>query len=985
MSEDEQTQVSRPSRYRSLRKQTVFTPTPPPNATRTAIGNHDPGQQQGNAAVSSTISRSMSRYRRRAASVTAGTDNHVAQTMPSGLENAPPVPAIPSSLHPAGTGGHHEYVVGSSSAAAAQSQLRRIQTQQRARGQTTNELNDRARVTYDGDCNGPTTTSGQSIQDGSPAQRDVSWEERDRLLEEQKRKDLQRLEEELENSQKRARAQSHKFIRSPVVEKFMALTKGTKTASHDGMSSSSSSSPASPMTTASAGPSAARRSEQEPARALPAAAHIEPGGRGIVPQKDAPTSASNAGGRNVVVRYRHHHTLSVHVTPETTAVDLMIQASSQAAHDVEIDPERCLVLEQYSLLGLERRLRRYERIRDVMNSWDSDAQNQLAIMWPDPHENHQDLLVSAVVESDEPPSGCQLYMYHSSRPGKWNKRWITMLQTGQIVCAKKPNAKATDKDTVSLCHLSDYDIYTPTESQMRRHIKPPKRFCFAIKSQHKTTLFLNTDNYVQYFSTEDPAAAHEFEQRAHGWRSWYLVDRHPDARKKKKNNNSSSKTSSSEARAEYDDTTTTTTTPASPPTHYPTPRQLDNTAAADGQRSRVSVDETPYSIGQFEPLLDLTRFDTRLPQLGKEVSTPQSEPPSSRQAADQRVRRRLSKREKPDSSSRHPPVSARRESEDGFTGGLLGEEYDNRKQALSDLDKNKRPSELAFTEGASLLNSQQDRESGVEKQPEPPSWFPSTQENTATQRPNHQIGATARPPMASGHGTGGRHHSLSAATHRPAGLGSSSAARSSSAHHASQHTYSRTHMEQPHPNPLKSQPTGLPYPDRHAPAKPLVDLTPTFQEPPQWSKEKKGHGVKPPEGVGHLVDFISAGTGTDSTSNRSIIRRPTTSGSAPLGRTRSMSAATSSGRPLLDDIPPVPFLPSRLGPESDPNHSRRPAGAPVARDGRVERRETVRHREREQERVRHRDREQEQRDREYREREAAYNAVPGRMGTLKVV
>ncbi|KAI0552086.1 hypothetical protein F4679DRAFT_535784 [Xylaria curta] len=980
MSEDEQTQVSRPSRYRSLRKQTIFTPTHPPNAMGTAIGDHDPGQQQGNAAGSSTIARSMSRYRRRAASVTAGTDNHAARTMHSGLENAPPVPVIPSSLQAAGTGGHHEYVVESSSSSAAQSQLGHTQTQLRARGQTTNECNNHARAIYGGDCNGPAITSGQSIQDGSLAQRDVSWEERNRLLEEQKRKDLQRLEEELESSQKRAKAQSHKFIRSPVVEKFMALAKGTRTAGHDGMSSSSSSSPASPMTTASAGPSAARRPEQELARALPAAAYIEPGGRGIVPQKDAPTSASNAGGRNVVVRYRHHHTLSVHVTPETTAVDLMMQASRQAAHDVEIDPERCLVLEQYSLLGLERRLRRYERIRDVMNSWDSDAQNQLAIVWPDPHENHQDLLVSAVVESDEAPSGCQLYMYHSSRPGKWNKKWITMLQTGQIVCSKKPNAKATDKDTVSLCHLSDYDIYTPTESQMRRHIKPPKRFCFAIKSQHKTTLFLNTDNYVQYFSTEDPAAAHEFEQRAHGWRSWYLVDRHPDARKKmSNNNNSSSKTSSSEARAEYDDTATTT--PASPPTHYPTPRQLDNTAAAGGQRSRASVDESPYSIGQFEPLLDLTRFDTRLPQLGKEVPTPQFEPPSSRQAADQRVRRRLSKREKPDGSSRHPAVSARRESEDGFTGGLLGEEYDNRKQALADLDKKKRPSELAFTEGASLLNSQQDREFAIEKQPEPPSWFPSTQEYTATQRPNHQIGAAARPPIASGHGTGGRHYSLSAATHRSGGLGPSSAARSSSAHHASQHAYSRTYMQQSHPNPLESQPTGLPY----APLKPLVDLTPTFQEPPQWSKEKKGHGVKPPEGVAHLVDFISAGTAADSTSNRSILRRPTTSGSAPPGRTRSMSAATSSGRPLLDDIPPVPFLPSRLGPESDPSHSRRPAGAPVASDGRVERRETVRQRGREQERVRHRGREQEQRDRDYREREAAHNAVPGRMGTLKVV
>ncbi|KAI8947239.1 hypothetical protein F4801DRAFT_517642 [Xylaria longipes] len=936
MSEDEQ--VSRPSRYRSLRKQTISAPAPP-SAMRTTNGNHDPDQRHGNAAANS-ISRSMSRYRRRAASVTADTDNHAAQTMSSGLNNAPPVPAIPPSLKPAVTGGHTEHMAKSSS----QCQLRHTETRRRNIGQTIDESDDNPKVAYDSN-RGQTIMSSRGMQNGSLAPRDVSWEEeRDRLLEEQKRKDLRRLEEELECSQ-RVKAQSHK-LRSPVVEKFMALAKGSKN-SNDGMS------PASPMTTSTR--SSARRSDQEPVKTLPA--HIEPGGKGIVPQKDAPTSAINAGDRNVVVRYRHH-TFNLHITPETTAVDIITQTSSKTAYDVEISPERSLVVEQYSILGLERRLRRYERIRDVMNSWDSDAQNQLAIVLPDSHENHEDLDVSAVAESEEPPSGCQLYMYHSNRPGKWNKRWITLLQSGQIVCAKKPNAKMTDKDTASLCHLSDYDIYTPTESQMRRHMKPPKRFCFAIKSQHKTTLFLNTDNYVQYFSTEDPSVAREFKQKAHSWRSWYLVDRNPEARKK--NTGLGARTEDSAALA-------------SPLTKYAS-NKSDNVAAVNGQRLRVSTDESPYSIGQFEPLLDMKRFDKRLSQFGKEVPTPQSDPPS-KHIADQRIRRRLSKREKPGSIH---PQAFKRDSEDGFTGGLLGEEYDSRKQALTDSEKKKRPQELAFIEGPSLLNSQQDPELATEK-PESPSWFPSAQEHTAKQRTNHQI--TAVRPLASGNVASGRHLSLGAATHRPAGLVSSAARPSTQ--HSSQHTSSRTHT-QPHPDPLGSQPTGLPNSDRHAPSKPLVDLTPTFQEPPQWSKDKKGHGVKPPEGLGHLVDFISAGNGTDSASNRSIIRRPTTSGPAPLGRTRSMSAATSSGRPLLDDIPPMPPLPSRFGLESDPN-GRRLTGAPVSRDGRVDRRETVRHREREQEKARHREREREQRDREYREREAAYNAVPGRTGTLKVV
>ncbi|KAI0460011.1 hypothetical protein F5B21DRAFT_499154 [Xylaria acuta] len=936
MSEDEQ--ASRPSRYRSLRKQTIPA-SGPPNAMRTPSGNQDPDQQYGNIAPTS-ISRSMSRYRRRAASVTADTGNHVAQSMNSGLNNTPPVPAIPPSLKSAMTGGHTEHMVKSS----AQCQLPHTETQRRTIGQATDERGNNSKVTYDGN-RGQTIMSSQSIQNGSLASRDVSWEEeRDRLLEEQKRKDLQRLEEELESSQ-RVKAQSHK-LRSPVVEKFVALARGSKS-SKDGMS------PASPMTTSAR--SSTRRSGQEPVKTPPT--HIEPGGKGIVPQKDAPTSAINAGDRNVVVRYRHH-TINLHVNPETTVVDITTQTSSKMGYN-EINPEKCLVVEQYTILGLERRLRRYERIRDVMNSWDSDAQNQLAIVLPDPHETHdEDLHVSAVTEGEDPPSGCQLYMYHSNRPGKWNKRWITLLQSGQIVCAKKPNTKTTDKDTTSLCHLSDYDIYTPTESQMRRHIKPPKRFCFAIKSQHKTTLFLNTDNYVQYFSTEDPSVAREFKQKANSWRSWYLVDRNPVARKKQ---------TSLGARTEDD------TALGSPPSKY-TSNKSDSVAAVDGQRLRVSIDESPYSIGQFEPLIDMKRFDKRLSQFGKEFPPPQSKPPS-KQITDQKIRRRLSKREKPDNKQ---PQAFKRESEEGFTGGLLGEEYDNRKQALTDLETKKRPQELTLIEGSSLLNSQQDPELVTEK-PESPSWFPSAQEHTAKERTNHQT--TAVRPPTSGNVANGRHFSLNAATHRPAGL-VSSAARSAT-QHTSQHPYSRTHA-QPHPNPLGSQPTGLPHSDRNASSKPLVDLTPRFQEPPQWSKDKKGHGVKPPEGLGHLVDFISVGNGTDIASNRSIIRRPTTSGSASLGRTRSMSAAISSGRPLLDDIPPVPILPSRLGLENDAN-GRRPAGAPVARDGTVERREAVRHKEREQEKARYREREREQRDRDYREREAAYNAVPGRTGTLKVV
>ncbi|KAI1425922.1 hypothetical protein F5Y12DRAFT_326629 [Xylaria sp. FL1777] len=932
--DQEDEQASRPSRYRSLRKQPVSAPAPP-DTRRTASGNREPDQQHENPAVSS-VSRSMSRYRRRATSVGASMDNDAAQTMNSALVT-PPVPAIPLLLKttnpPNTTGGQTELMHESS----APRQLRRT-IPRRTTGPSVDSRDNHSNITHD-DSRDQIAGSSRNIQHRSPEQRDVSWEvERNRLLEEQKMKDLQRLEEELEKSQK-AKAQSHKF-KTPVVDRFMLLAKGNKN-SKDGASLTS-------PTTTSTKPSTWRSGHEQPTRHQPA--HIEPGGKGIVPQKDAPTSAINAGNRNVAVRCRHQ-TYSLSVTPDTTTADIISQTSSKVGYDLDMSSEKCLVIEQYGILGLERRLRRYERIRDVMNSWDGDEQNRLAVTLSDPRDNNEDLEVSAVVNREESPMGCQLQMYHSNRPGKWNKKWITLLESGQIICAKKPNAKSTDKDTANLCHLSDYDIYTPTESQMRRHIKPPKRFCYAIKSQHKTTIFLNTDNYVQYFSTDDPHVAREFRQRAHSWRSWYLVDRRPEIFKSQ-----ISPVAKPEERS------------LQPAPGNPTIKQPDNVASLDEHRLRVSMDESPYAIGQFEPLLDMKRFDKRLSQFGRDSLPPESDPP--KQKLDQGISRRLSKREKPDHKLHQP---SKRESREGFTGGLLGEEYDNRKQALADLEKKKRPPELAFTEGPSLLSSRQDHEPST-GQPESPSWFPSALEHTAKQR--------TVPPSTAARSTasGGveRRFSLTSTTNQPSGFASS--ATRPSTQHRSQHPYT-----QPHPNPLGSQPTTLSHSDRRVPPKPLVDLTPTIQEPPQWSKEKKGHGVRPPDDIGHLIDFISVGNGIDGRSNdylqpppRTTPRRPPTSGS--LGRSRTMTSA-SPGRPL-HDAPPVPLLPSRYDREIE-GSGRRLANAPVAHDGRVDRRETIKHKEREQEKGRLREREREQRD--YREREAAYNAVPGRTGTLKVV
>ncbi|KAI1816699.1 hypothetical protein GGS20DRAFT_172801 [Poronia punctata] len=915
-------QVSRPSRYRSLRKPESTTPSSADTYIHTPseVGATD---QQHEGAPTNSISRSMSRYRRRAPSVVAGGGNPTKTSQLGSGNTVPPLPAMPLPLNttnlpklvdtPTSPSTKDDAVV----KPLSERPLGRTETAQNIPGQPHDHFDNPSGII----CNNnnknnhhhhhhdQVVAAGKNPQHmPSTDQRTMACEmERDRMLKEQKKKDLQRLEEQLANSQKVTKGPQK--VKSPVLEKFVSLARL-------GKGKESTSTPPSPTT--SLGRANTQRVGSETVKKP--SGHIEPGGKGIVPQTDAPTSAINSGDRNVTVRCRHH-TLSLPVTPETTPKDIILQTSTRMATDPAMSIENCIVLEQYSVLGFERRVRRYERIRDIMNSWERDTQNQLLVEVVAPGTN-KDLDVDSVPAGHEGPPGCQLYMYQSNRPGKWNKRWITLLETGQVLCAKKPNAKTADKDTASLCHLSDYDLYTPTESQIKKHIKPPKRFCYAIKSQHKTTLFLNTEKYVQYFSTDDPQVAQEFTEKVYAWRSWYLVDRRPEARN----------------------------TSANPVAANGTPKK-SGTMTSHGGSTRL--------VDQIEPLVDLGHPVERLRSSGTDRGPVEEEnsPRSPIQSTVESIGRRLSKRTPP---STRAPSGQKRESDEGFTGGLLGEGYEARKQALSDQDT-KVPQNLAFTAGPSLLNSQNNSESPATRV-EPASWFPSALEHTAKQRAVPPA-PTSRPSSARipSHE---RRSSLTPSMRRPP------------AHGPSALRPSTQHTPKPHTRPSGSGPISPLHADRRTPTRPLVDLTPKIKEPPQWSKEKKGHGVKPPDGFGHLVDFITVNE-ADGKSNNYLEVPPRNASSRP---SRTKSLAPSSGRSALAGAPPVLPMSPQMG-ATNQNEMRRLAGVQnPGRENHPGRREMGRDEDRGQPRARHRER-----DREHRERPAAYNGVPGRAGTLRVV
>lgn len=395
-----------------------------------------------------------------------------------------------------------------------------------------------------------------------------------------------------------------------------------------------------------------------------------------------------------------------------------------------------------------------------MNSWDRDTQNSLIIQGSDSPNYDKDLEAFAVPKQQ--PPHVTVYMYHSQKPGKWSKRYITLLSTGQIFLSKKAGSKVSDKDVVTLCHLTDFDIYTPTPQQIRKSIKPPKKHCHAVKSQQRTNMFLNTDNFVHFFSTDDSTLSDKWYDAVQQWRSWYLVHMKGEGQ---------AKTSTSKSEI-------TVKVPAS------------GDSSVRAHKVKISVDESPYTIGSFKPLLDLGRFESppsndegKAEEEGeKEDDEPRQVPFHLRNG--QKTLQRRERHPPPVSLTRHnlpasgnEPITSLSSDEAFSPTGLLGQTYSERQRAQKERDTASQSNEGPFISGPSLLN-------------------------------NTSLVDTRRPRLS---------------LDNEEGLG-------------------RTMT-------MKSKRPDTSAGPKHGGPKPLIDLTPKLPEAQQWSQQGKGRGITKPAGV----------------------------------------------------------------------------------------------------------------------------------------
>ncbi|BDD56282.1 hypothetical protein MAP00_001755 [Monascus purpureus] len=392
----------------------------------------------------------------------------------------------------------------------------------------------------------------------------------------------------------------------------------------------------------------------------PGANLIEVGGGGIGPGVDAPVSAINAGDRRVCVQYSDSSIL-LPVTPSTHAKRLLSSAANFLGSG--INPENFIIMESFSQFALERPLRRYEHIRDVMNSWTSDQDNSLIIV-PASSEDAIDQLDLKSVPTHPPPE-TTFYLHYSQRSGKWDKRYVTLRADGQITLSKKESSK----EQTNACHLSDFDIYSVAAYSLPRKDKPPKRFSYAIKSQQKASMFLSTEDFIHYFTTNDDGVAKGFYKAVHMWRSWYLVNKLGAGQKK----------------GTEESPVTGSTGPQSPRRHRPMSSEL-------------------YQIGSFKPLIDLDAFENRLREgaedpgssnvggstqhMGSRGRSPSVSSPTSDGGIDSNLHTGISNLITMDKAGDEAPFSA---------SGLLGRTYSQRQQKMREREQqDKRTNEEPF-------------------------------------------------------------------------------------------------------------------------------------------------------------------------------------------------------------------------------------------------------------------------------------------------
>ncbi|KAG0133766.1 hypothetical protein HOY82DRAFT_253065 [Tuber indicum] len=156
-----------------------------------------------------------------------------------------------------------------------------------------------------------------------------------------------------------------------------------------------------------------------------------------------------------------------------------------------------IVVESWPIFGLQRQIRYFEKLSDVHSTWEIETKCHFRIeknVWGQTGERLEDYA------AEEPSSGVAQFHYYVQADKKWSKRWIK-LDGGAIKISKKD--KPSEKDFTQTINLDSFDIYSFVNAfSPQSKLKCPTKYCFALKSQHKMSLFGKDSVYCHYLSAE---------------------------------------------------------------------------------------------------------------------------------------------------------------------------------------------------------------------------------------------------------------------------------------------------------------------------------------------------------------------------------------------------------------------------------------------------------------------------------------------------
>lgn len=172
-------------------------------------------------------------------------------------------------------------------------------------------------------------------------------------------------------------------------------------------------------------------------------------------------------------------------------------------------------MEVWPSLGIQRQVRYFEQVSDVVNTWDAGTTPHLRLaknVWGETMATLEDF------PKAEPTIDETMFYYYVTADKKWSKRSVS-IGGSQLRILKKD--RPYDKDYLQTINLDNFDVYAFTETfAPSKQLKCPTKFCFALKSQHKQSLFSKNSVFAYYFATDDKSV----------FARWYAIVRDFKAR-----------------------------------------------------------------------------------------------------------------------------------------------------------------------------------------------------------------------------------------------------------------------------------------------------------------------------------------------------------------------------------------------------------------------------------------------------------------------